>query len=166
MNKYLKLFAVLFAVVLFQASPAFSAKTVIEKGKKVKFDYTLKVAGKVVDTSTGKKPLEYVDGDGRIIPGLAKALEGLKTGDKKIVTLKPEEAYGPVNPKAMMEIPKASFAKDFKFGVGTEISVTDPQKRTMKGTISKINKDSVIVDFNHPMAGKILVFDVKIVSVE
>ena len=154
------------ALMLLAVPAAFAKATVVENGKKVKFDYTLKVDGKVVESSEGKAPLEYLHGEGKIIPGLSSALEGMKVGQKKTVTVKPENAYGQVNPQAFMEIPKTSFPAGFKFKVGDMIRVTDPQGRALPGTIEEVKADTVKLNFNHPMAGKTLVFDVKIVSIE
>jgi len=150
-------------VFVFDAS---EASGVIEKGKKVKFDYTLRVGGEVVDTSIGKKPLEYTHGERGIIPGLATQLEGLRVGQEKKITGKPKDAYGERNPKAISKVPKDFFPEDFKGRVGMTIPIPDRYGRPVPATILLIKEDSVVLDFNHPMAGKTLDFEVKIISVE
>ncbi len=82
----------------------------IKEGSKAKFDYTLTVEGKVADTSAGRGPLEYTHGAGMIIPGLEKELLGMKVGDKKTVTVKPEEGYGPVLQEAIKRVPKEAIS--------------------------------------------------------
>ncbi len=138
----------------------------IHKGSQVAFDYTLTVDGKVVDTSKGKSPLQYVQGDGKLIPGLTKQLEGLKAGDEKTVEVKPEEGYGSPNPAAFKEVPLSALPAGAKPAVGMILQGTDKNGRTFPARISEVRKDSVIMDFNHPMAGKTLLFNVKIVSVK
>ena len=81
----------------------------IKEGSKAKFDYTLTVDGKVADTSAGRGPLEYTHGAGMIIPGLEKELLGMKVGDKKTVTVKPEEGYGLVLQEALSAYRKKPF---------------------------------------------------------
>ena len=140
--------------------------TTVEKGKKVKFDYTLKVEGKVLESSVGKTPLEFTPGEGTIIPGLEKQLMGLKVGDEKTVTVTPEEGYGAVNPQALMDVPKTAFPKDFDFTVGNVIEMSGPKGESVPGIIAEVKADAVVVNFNHPLAGKTLEFDVKIIAIE
>ncbi len=143
-----------------------AANSVIADGKKVSFDYKLTVDGKVVDTSEGKKPLEYTQGKGMIIPGLEKALVGLKAGDEKSVTVLAAEGYGPVDPKAVVEVPKKNFGEGFDPKVGMMVQMKNQDGQEFAGLIKEVKTDSVMVDFNHPLAGKDLSFAIKIVSVE
>ncbi|MFH1655037.1 MAG: peptidylprolyl isomerase [Candidatus Omnitrophota bacterium] len=145
---------------------AIEASGIIKKGKKVKFDYTLQVDGKVVDTSIGKKPLEYTHGERGIIPGLSSGLEGLREGAEKKITVKPEDAYGERDPKAIAEVPKTFFPKDFKPQVGMTIPMPDRNGRPIPASVVSIKKDVIVLDFNHPLAGKTLEFDIKIISIE
>ncbi|MBU1084552.1 MAG: peptidylprolyl isomerase [Candidatus Omnitrophota bacterium] len=138
----------------------------VRSGKNVSFDYTLTVDGKVVDSSEGIGPLEYVHGEGGIIPGLSKELEGMSVNEEKTVTVKPEEAYGPVDPEAFQEVPKGNFPEGIKLEPGTVMQAQAPNGQVMMVKISEIKEDIVIVDFNHPFAGKDLLFDVKIVSIK
>jgi len=138
----------------------------VEEGKKVQFDYTLKVDGEVVETSIGKTPLEYVHGEGTIIPGLSVALEGMDIGEEKTVIVEPEEAYGLVIEEAIKDVPKENFPDGFDFNIGTVIQLQDPDGNDFPGIVWELKDDRVVVNFNHPLAGKTLVFDVTIVSVE
>lgn len=143
-----------------------AANVAIKDGSKVAFDYTLTVDGKVVDSSEGKGPLEYTQGEGKLIPGLTKQLAGMCVGDEKTVTVLPQEAYGPSNPAAFREVPVSSLPKDAKPQIGMMLQATSDNGRAFPVRIAEIKKDTVVMDFNHPLAGKTLTFKVKIVSVK
>ena len=91
---------------------------VIEGGKKVKFDYTLTIDGEQIETSEGKEPLEFTQGEDQIIKGLSSAMQGMKVGEEKSVTVKPEDAYGLDVPEAYKDFPKTTFPEDFEFQKG------------------------------------------------
>ena len=136
----------------------------IEKGKKVKIHYTLTVDGQVVDSSSGKDPLEYEQGAQTIIPGLQRGLEGKAQGDKTQVTVEAGEAYGEIKAEAVVEIPKEKLGEgDFKEGMS--IQGQSPEGQMFQGLIKEVREANVVVDFNHPLAGKTLTFDVEVVSV-
>ena len=138
----------------------------IAKGKTVKFDYTLTVEEKVVDSSLGKEPLEYVQGSNMIIPGLEKQMEGLKVGDERTFTIKPEEAYGMIDQRMVVEIPKSKITtKDFAPEKGMVIQM-QTQNGPMPGMIQEVKADSLMVDFNHPLAGQTLTFKIKVIDIK
>jgi FKBP-type peptidyl-prolyl cis-trans isomerase 2 len=141
-------------------------KMVIQDGRLVSFDYTLTVDGEVIETSKEQGPLQYTHGKGEIIPGLAKQLEGLGVGDEKTIEVPPEEAYGPVNPKAFREIPNTSLPADLEPRVGMYLQMQGPGGRILPVRVAEVKEDSVVLDLNHPLAGKTLIFQVKIVSIE
>ena len=131
----------------------------------VKINYTLTVDGAVVDTSTGKEPLSFIQGNKMIIPGLEEALAGLKKGDKKQVTVSPEKGYGVLNAAAQQKVPLKSFndTKSLKVGMMVRgINANSP----MQAKVLAITKKNVTLDFNHPLAGKTLNFDVEVMNVE
>ncbi|HLN86909.1 MAG TPA: peptidylprolyl isomerase, partial [Candidatus Limnocylindrales bacterium] len=139
---------------------------VVKDGMSVSFDYTLKdTDGKVIETSKGKTPLNYVHGQKQMIPGLEKELTGMKVGGEKHVTVKPEDAYGPVNKNAFQEVPKEKIPVN-GLKVGTILAVKSPDGRVMPTRVAEIKEKTVVMDMNHPMAGKTLVFDVKIVDIQ
>ncbi|MFC1703844.1 peptidylprolyl isomerase [Candidatus Omnitrophota bacterium] len=138
----------------------------IGKGKKIAFDYALTVDGNVIDKSEAGSPLTYVHGEGGIIPGLQKRMEGLKVGDERTISVPPEEAYGAVNPDALQQVPRTSLPPDFVPQVGVMLSLRAPDGRPMQGMIVQVNDDTIVVNFNHPLAGKTLEFVVKVVSIE
>ena len=136
----------------------------IKKDSKVAIHYTLTVEGKVEDTSKNRGPLEYTQGAGQIIIGLEKALEGLKAGDKKSVDIEAKEAYGEVKPEAKRRLPKTAITNIETMKVG-DIVGASANGHTFRAKISEITDTEVELDFNHPLAGKKLHFDVEVVSV-
>lgn len=138
----------------------------IHKGSQVAFDYTLTVDGKIVDSSKDRGPLQYVHGDGNLIPGLVRQLEGMKAGDEKAIEVKPDEAYGNPVPAALKEVPLSSLPQGTKPEVDMILQGTDDSGRPFPARIAEVKKDSVMVDLNHPLAGKTLLFNVKIISVK
>jgi len=148
------------------AQTAAKPAVVIQTGSLVAFDYTLSdESGTVIDTSKGKEPMHYVHGKGQIIPGLEKELAGMPVGGEKKVTVKPEDGYGPVNPQAFQEIPKDKLPPE-ALKVGTVLTATGPQGQRVPVRVHEIKENTVVMDFNHPLAGKTLLFDIKITEIK
>ena len=154
-------------LVLLAAAPAGAQpKAAIEKGSSVKIEYTLKDdKGAVLDTNAGKDALAFTQGAQQIIPGLDKALLGMKAGDSKKVTVKPEDAYGALDPKAEAEVPKEALPQGAAV-VGTRLLARGQDGQPRPVTVKAVKDSTVVLDLNHPLAGKTLFFDVKVVSVE
>jgi FKBP-type peptidyl-prolyl cis-trans isomerase SlyD len=132
----------------------------------VSFDYTLTGPdGKVIETSKGKEPLKYVHGQKAMIPGLEKELNGMKVGGEKHVTVKPEDAYGPINKGAFQEVPKEKLPAN-ALKVGAVLAAKSPEGMVIPVRVHEIKEKTVVMDMNHPMAGKTLIFDVKIVDIQ
>jgi len=132
----------------------------------VAIDYRLSLdSGEEVDRSPEGKPLGFVTGTGRILPGLEGALMGKAAGESAKVTLEPEEAYGEVNNDLFQNVPKNRFPKDVEVREGMTFTAESP-RGPVPIAVTKINDDdTVTVDLNHPMAGRRLHFDVRIVEV-
>ena len=140
-------------------------KMSVSKGKEVSLEYTLRLENKeVVDSNVGKEPLTFTQGSQQIIPGLERELEGLVEGDTKVVTVAPEDAYGKVDPKAIQEVEKEKIPKEAQ-KVGAQLQGKDASGRVFRTTVKEIKEKTVVLDFNHPLAGKTLVFDVKVLDV-
>ena len=137
----------------------------VENGKKVSFDYTLTVDGEVVDTSKGKQPLEYTHGEPGLIPGLTSRMEGMEEGEERKIKVPSEEGYGPVDPKAFQEVPKTQLPENTDPKVGMLFQAQSPDGSMLPVKVTEVKNTSVIIDFNHPLAGKDLDFEVKVVSV-
>lgn len=157
--------ALLFAANLLAQSET-KTEAVIQPGSVVSFDYTLKdESGVVLDSSKGKGPMSYTHGKGQIIPGLESQLSGMKIGGEKHVSIKPEDGYGPVDPAAFQEVPKEKLPAG-ALKVGTMLTAQGPQGRGVPVRVHEIKEKTVIMDFNHPLAGKTLSFDIKITDIK
>lgn len=161
----------LVAIVLSTAAPLMAAQSakedkVVKDGAAVSLQYTVSGEdGKTIDSNKGKEPLKYTQGTKQIIPGLEKALTGMKVGEEKRVKVKPEDGYGPVNEKAFQEVPKEKIPAD-SLKVGAVLTANGPQGQSMPVRVHQIKEKTVVIDMNHPMAGKTLVFDVKILDIQ
>lgn len=145
---------------------------VVEDNVVVTMNYSLSIDGEVVDSSEGEDndPIIFLQGAGQIISGLEKSIYGLKVGDKKSVTVDPNDGYGEVDPESIVEVPKDEFPKDFPLELGVEITVNaddedEEGEEEMEATIVAVNESTVTLDFNHPLAGKTLKFDVHIIDI-
>lgn len=138
----------------------------VEKGNTIKVEYTGSFEdGEVFDASEKHgEPLEFKAGEGMVVPGFDAAVIGMEIGEEKTVTLKPEEAYGEPHPNAIQTVPRDKFPKEAEEGM--MIGVPLPNGQQVPAKITKITDKEVTIDMNHPMAGKVLVFKIKIVSIE
>ena len=147
-------------------SPAADAKSTVSEGKLVSLEYTLTLDDKsVVESNVGAEPLSYTHGTRQLIPGLEKALEGMTVGDKKQVTVAPADGYGETDPKALQEVQKQLIPPD-ALKVGTRLQGKAPSGQTVYPLVAEIKDDTVVLDFNHPLAGKTLHFDVKVLDIQ
>jgi FKBP-type peptidyl-prolyl cis-trans isomerase 2 len=139
---------------------------VIEAGSMVGIEYTLTLEdGTQIDSNVGGEALRFQQGAGRIIPGLDRELPGMKVGETKQVRVAPEEGYGQVDPDAFTEVPLSELPEDAR-EVGVALMSRDPQGQTHRLRVHKIEGDVATLDFNHPLAGKMLIFDVKILEIQ
>lgn len=158
--------AALLALEVAQAQPQGTpAGPPIQNGSAVTIEYVLKDDAGEVLASTGGKPFTYVHGQGQIVPGLEKALEGMRAGETKDVTVPPENGYGPVNPAAEVEVPKDRVPSE-ALSVGTRLAATTDTGRTVPVRVKEIKEETVVLDLNHPLAGKTLHFEIQVVKVE
>ncbi len=135
-------------------------------GDKVKVDYTGRLTdGTIFDSSVGKTPLEFTVGAGQMIKGFDAAILGMKEGETKVVTLTPDQAYGFPDPKMISVLDANNFGNFSKLTVGMEVRGTDGFN-VIVGRVIEINDTNAKVDFNPELAGKTLVFDIKLVDIE
>ncbi|MBN1536154.1 MAG: peptidylprolyl isomerase [Anaerolineales bacterium] len=130
----------------------------------VSMDYTLTVNGEVVDSSHGRKPLEFIQGRGNIIRGLEQELYDMTTGESKQVSVAAKDGYGEVNPDAFLTILRNDFPEDIQIITGQQNQLGDQDGHVYNGIIEKIEGDNVHVNMNHPMAGKQLDFSITVVD--
>ena len=155
-----------FSMVANLSAQAAKGTNLIKKGSAVSLEYTLSdEKGKVIESNKGEQPLYFVQGRSEIVRGLEKALEGMAVGGVKHVTVKPEDGFGPIEPAAFREVPKENVPKE-ALKVGTELVASNAQGESMPVRIHEIRDNTVVIDMNHPMAGKTLVFDIKVLDVK
>lgn len=140
---------------------------VIETGSEVVLHFDLKLAdGSAADsTRVHNKPAKLVIGDGNLTPSFEACLHGLTVGEKKSFTLEPEDAFGVPNPDNIHHMDRTKFGADSPAEVGMIITFAQPNGGEIPGIIREVAGDSVTVDFNHPLAGQTVIFDVEILDV-
>jgi FKBP-type peptidyl-prolyl cis-trans isomerase 2 len=138
-----------------------------KKGDKVTLEYTgMLNDGTVFDASSKHdKPLQFEVGEGRVIPGFDKAVMGMKLGEKKKFTIAPAEAYGEPNPKLIKKVSRKEIPQDRKPEVGMSLVMGTPQGRQMQALITEVTPEYIILDLNHPLAGKALTFQIKVIKI-
>ncbi len=137
----------------------------IEKNKVVSIDYTLtNDNGEVLDSSSGREPLAYLHGNGGIIPGLEKELEGKVKGDKLVAIIAPDQAYGVRSEELVQKIPLENFSDAAEVKVGAQFQVQNGEHIHI-ATVTTVGDKSATVDMNHPLADETLHFDVEVMDV-
>jgi FKBP-type peptidyl-prolyl cis-trans isomerase SlyD len=137
----------------------------VEDGKVVSMHYTLHVDGKVVDSSEGGEPLQFIQGMGHVIPGLEHELYDMKVGQTKNITVPAKDGYGETDETAFMDVPREAFPSDVPLEKGTELELRDQGGHPVYARVESTSENNVRLDMNHPLAGKELKFDVKIADV-
>jgi FKBP-type peptidyl-prolyl cis-trans isomerase 2 len=122
--------------------------------------------GTTFDSSDGRDPLTFQMGEGQIIPGLESALSGMSVGEEKTVTIPSDQAYGPLNPQAVQQVPREAVPADIPLDLGTQLQVQTPDGRALPVVVTEVTDEHVMLDANHPLAGKDLTFAVEVVGVE
>lgn len=137
-----------------------------KKGDKVKVHYHGKLTdGTTFDSSEGRSPLEFEIGSGQVIPGFDEGVTGLQVGEKRTVHIPAEQAYGPASDEQIVEFPRNQFPPDMTPEVGMPLQMSNDQGQTFQVVIKEIKDDVVVLDANHPLAGKDLVFDIELVDI-
>ena len=136
-----------------------------ENGDTVRVHYTGTLAdGSQFDSSAGRDPLEFTIGGGQVIPGFESALVGMAEGETKSVTLDPEHAYGASEAELVQVVERARMPADIDLDVGSVLQASDPAGNQMRLTVVAFDEDNVTLDANHPLAGKVLTFDLQLVG--
>ena len=152
-------------VLIVWTSICLADDALVTEGRQVKMDYTLTVNKEQLETSVGKEPLKFVYGDKSIIPGLENAVKGMRAGEEKEVVVEPKDAYGEIDPKAFKDFPKSVMPANVEPKVGMVLQAQAPNGENFPAVIAEIKGDKVVLDFNHPLAGKQLTFKVKILEI-
>lgn len=120
--------------------------------------------GNVVDSTFDKQPATFKVGDGNLLPGFEQALFGLKAGDKRTLAIEPEQGFGQPNPANVQVMPREQF-QDMELAEGLLVIFNDAAKTELPGVVKSFDEQQVTIDFNHPLAGKSLTFEVEIIDV-
>ncbi|MEJ6514858.1 MAG: peptidylprolyl isomerase [Pseudomonadales bacterium] len=138
----------------------------IGPGVEVGLSFSIKLEdGEVID-STAEKVVSFAVGDGNLLPGFERSIFGLVAGDEKVVNIEPENAFGIHNEENLQRIKRSSFQSNMNLSIGLMMSFSDAQNAELPGVIIDIDDKYVDVDFNHPLAGKNILFEVAIDSVK
>jgi len=141
------------------------AKTV-KNGDKVKVHYTGRLEdGKVFDSSIDQEPLDVEVGGAQVIPGFEEGLLGMEEGEKKTISIPPEEGYGQRDSALLIEIPNKNIPDEIKPEVGMKLRLADKKGQSVMVTVTDVGDESIHLDANHPLAGRVLVFDLELVSI-
>lgn len=140
------------------------APKVVANGRQVAIEYTLRVDGEVADTNVGEEPVVFEQGNHQILPALEEALEGMSVGESKKVALSSEQGYGPVDPERFKTVPAEQVPEEAR-KAGAQLLARTPEGQPMPVRVHEVKGDEIVMDFNHPLAGRPLQFDVKILDV-
>ena len=138
----------------------------VKKGHSVKVHYHGTLSdGTIFDSSTGREPLEFEVGSGMVIAGFDEGVTGMSIGEKRSVNIPADQAYGQVQDEMIMEFPKAQFPPDMVPEIGLQLSMSNNEGQQFPVTIIEVKEDVVVLDANHPLAGKDLTFDLELVDI-
>ncbi len=139
---------------------------VVKEGKQVSIEYTLSIDdGDEVDSNVGADPLTYIQGDQQIVPGLEEALEGMEIGENKEVTIRPEKGFGERSEESFKEVEKSQIPEEAR-KVGVQLQGEDADGNVVNVRVAEVKDETVVMDLNHPLAGKTLHFKVKILDIQ
>jgi FKBP-type peptidyl-prolyl cis-trans isomerase SlyD len=130
----------------------------------VSLDYILTVDGEVIDASEKDQPIKFIQGQGQIITGLERELYGMEVGESKDVQVMAAEGYGEEDPQAYSDVPRGDFPDHIPLEPGVRLQLKDQDGETRQAHIVSVNDEDVRLSFNHPLAGKDLAFEVKVVN--
>ena len=132
-------------------------------GDTVRVEYTGKFEdGEVFDSNKGREPLEFTLGEGKIIPGFEKAVVGMEVDEEKTVKIPPKDGYGEYIEGLVAEVEKERFPENLSLEVGRQLVIPQENGSQLIVTITKVTDSKVTIDANHPLAGKTLIFDIKL----
>ncbi|HET8886900.1 MAG TPA: peptidylprolyl isomerase [Salinimicrobium sp.] len=138
----------------------------VKQNDSVRVHYTGKLSnGEIFDSSLEREPLQFTLGEGQIIPGFEKGVMDMKVNEEKTIEIPKDEAYGDVREDLIHEVPKDQLPQDIEPQEGMALVSRTPEGQEMNLVIKEVKEDSIIVDANHPLAGKDLIFDLKLVEI-
>ena len=139
----------------------------IGPGTKITLHFAVQLDnGDMVDSNFERDPAIFTVGDGNLLPGFEKALFGMLEGEHKTLVIRPEDGFGQRNPNNIQEIARSQFSPDLELSEGLMLSFADAQKTELPGVVQRFDDEVVVVDFNHPLAGRDILFEVAILKIE
>lgn len=139
----------------------------IGPGTRITLHFALQLDnGDIVDSNFERDPAVFTVGDGNLLPGFEKALFGMMEGEHKTLMIKPEDGFGQRNPNNIQEIARSQFSPDLELSEGLMLSFADAQKTELPGVVQRFDDEVVVIDFNHPLAGRSILFEVSILKIE
>ena len=139
----------------------------VKQNDTVKVHYTGKLAdGQVFDSSLEREPIEFTMGQGQLIPGFEKGLLDLKVNEKKTINIPAEEAYGSPREELIQEVEKSRLPEEIKPEPGMGLVSKSPDGKEVNLVVKEVKEESIVVDGNHPLAGKDLIFDLEVVEIK
>jgi FKBP-type peptidyl-prolyl cis-trans isomerase SlpA len=164
MRKYLTGFIIALSLSMVAGNAAAKDAVLIEDGKTVTMHFIMKSEGHILESTLEQEPFEFTLGKDPIFPGMGEAVLGLKAGDRKEFDLEPAEAFGERDPKGILEVPRANFG-DNVVEVGMTFATETETGQPLRGMVRKVEGENVTLDFNHPLAGRSLQFEIEIIEV-
>jgi FKBP-type peptidyl-prolyl cis-trans isomerase SlpA len=144
-----------------------SPEITVSEGTKVTLHFSITLAsGELIDSTFEQEPATFTVGDGNLLAGFEEVVMGLSAGSKEVFTISPEKGFGQHNPSNLQTIKRDQFGDDITLEKGLVLSFADAQKAELPGVVAEFTDEEVVVDFNHPLAGKEVLFEVDIINVE
>jgi len=139
----------------------------VSEGTRVFLNFSVSLEdGSEVDSNFGGEAVDFVVGDGSLLPGFERALFGMKAGQRQVFTIQPEDAFGQPNDNNVQVIPTEQFDDDIELEIGLVFSFADASGGELPGLVVSFDEEEVTIDFNHPLAGRTILFDVQVHRVE
>ena len=139
----------------------------VSEGTRVYLNFSVSLEdGSEVDTNFGSDPVDFVVGDGSLLPGFERLIFGMSAGERQMFTVLPENAFGQPNDNNVQYLPRDQFDEDLELEIGLVFSFADASGGEVPGMIIAFDEDEVTVDFNHPLSGRTILFDVLVHRVE
>jgi len=138
----------------------------VQSGNTIKIHYHGRLSdGTTFDSSTGRSPLEFTVGSGSVIRGFDDGVQGMNVGEKKTIEIPFLQAYGPEDPSMIIEFPLDRLPEDLKPEIGMQLNMNNAEGQQFAVTITDITDENIILNANHPLAGKDLIFDLELVEI-
>ncbi|HEY4155152.1 MAG TPA: peptidylprolyl isomerase [Puia sp.] len=139
----------------------------VQSGNTIKVHYNGRLNdGTVFDSSNGRSPLEFTVGTGSVIKGFDEGVQGMQVGEKKTIEIPFLDAYGPVDPSMFIEFPRNQLPEDIQPEVGMQLTMNNASGEQFPVEVTGVKEDSIVLNANHPLAGKDLIFDLELVEID